>query len=830
MFKIRSKILLLFFIFILLTVTYSGNLEPKPHLTRANQITEALSTFPLYFIENKGQVNGCVKYHLKMPKGNVYFTPEEIVYQFIQRRSDRTLDEKNLVRPGEENSDETIVENIRMEFVGANERVKVEGLEESEGKVSYFRGKNPEKWVSGARAYKKVLYQELYPHTDLLVYARGGNIKKEYRVREGGDVDKIRVRYEGIEQLRVNEKGQLEILTGEGLLKEDAPLSYQLIEGERVEVQSEYIVVADCTLKYKIGDYRKDKELIIDPALYYSTYLGGSDSDVALAIAVDDGGNAYVTGLTSSTDFPLTGGSYDPSYSGGSYDVFVTRFNTTGSGFVYSTYLGGSDSDVAWGIALDESRNAYLTGITESNDFPTTSGAFDSVYHGAYDGFVAKLNSTGSALIYSTYLGGIANPLGNDYAYDIAVDENENAYVTGFTYCSTFPTTPGAFDTSFENTDAFVTKLNPEGSDLIYSTFLGGSDWEYGLGIAVDGNGNAYVAGSTASPDFPATSGAYDTSYNGGSYDAFVTKLNSAGSGLVFSTYLGGTGVESVSMSESGGGIALDEGGNAYVTGYTTSTNFPTTTGAFDRTHNGDRDAFVTKLNSTGTGLSYSTYLGGSDSDTGCEIVVDGKGNAYVTGETRSTNFPNTACAVDRTYNGELDAFITKFNSTGTGVFYSSYLGGIERDVGRGIQIGENARAYVAGFSKSDNFPTTSGANDRNLNGDADGFVTVTMWHQPPVNLSLKREINRSLFVKEAFHTISWEANPLNQNIEIWYYRVYRKLAGEGDESYQWIDTVSSDTFEYVDGYLDVNVSYVYAVTSVCSCLWNSDYSEPVGN
>ena len=263
MFKTRSKIFLLFLIFILLTATYSADPEPKPQLTRANQITEAISAFPLYFIENKGQMNECVKYHFKMPKGNVYFTPEEIVYQFIQRRSDKTLDEENLVRLDEENTAEIIVENIRMGFVGANERVKVEGLEESEGKVSYFRGNDPEKWVSGARAYKEVLYKELYPHTDLFIYGRGGNIKKEYRVGVGGNVEKIRVRYEGIEQLKVNEEGQLEILTGEGVLKEDAPLSYQLIDGERVEVKSEYMVEDDCTLKYKIGDYRKDEELII---------------------------------------------------------------------------------------------------------------------------------------------------------------------------------------------------------------------------------------------------------------------------------------------------------------------------------------------------------------------------------------------------------------------------------------------------------------------------------------------------------------------------------------------------------------------------------------
>ena len=713
-----------------------------------------------------------------------------------------------------------------MGFVGANERVKVEGLEESEGKVSYFRGNDPEKWVSGARAYKEVLYKELYPHTDLFIYGRGGNIKKEYRVGVGGNVEKIRVRYEGIEQLKVNEEGQLEILTGEGVLKEDAPLSYQLIDGERVEVKSEYMVEDDCTLKYKIGDYRKDKELIIDPALDYSTYLGGSDRDTGLSLAVDEDGNAYVTGWTSSSDFPVTGGAYDASFNGIWYDVFVTRLNSTGSGFIYSTYLGGSGDETAYGIAIDGSRNVYVTGYTNSSDFPTTAGAYNTSHNGAEDVFVAKLNSTGTNLIYSTYIGGIADPFGDDIGTKIVVDENGYAYITGVTECPTFPTTSGAFDTSFNGPgDAFVTKLNASGTNLVYSTFLGGTDRDWGYGIAVEEGGDAYVAGRTLSSDFPMTSGAFDTSYNG-DYDVFVTRINAAGSDLVYSTYLGGSDLDRLTWES----ITVDEDGNAYVTGQTRSTDFPTTVGAYDRVYNGDGDAFITKLNSAGSGLAYSTYLGGSDPDWGFAIIIDEEGTAFITGFTESNDFPNTPCAIDRVFNGDYDVFITKLNSAGSGLSFSSFLGGTGGDHGRGIQVDENGRVYVIGFTDSDNFPTTPGAYDRYISGPDDAFVATIFWHQPPVNLSLSREINRSLFVKEAFHTISWEANPLNQNIEIWYYRVYRKLAGEGDESYQLIETVSSDTFEYVDGYLDVNVSYVYAVTSVCSCLWNSDYSEPVGN
>jgi hypothetical protein len=825
MFNTKSRLFLLFLVFVLLTVTYSADLDSKSQLTRGNQAIKALNAFPLYFIENRGQVDECVRYHLKMPEANVYLTPEEIVYQFIHRKSEGRFEEKRLMQPDHKSPAEIKVENIRMRFAGANKRVMVEGLEESEGRVSYFRGNDPEKWVSGAHTYKKVLYRELYPHLDLLVYGRRTRIKKEFRVRPGGDVKKIEIRYEGVEQLRVNKEGQLEIVTEEGVLREDAPLSYQMIDGRRLEVKSEYVVEDDYTLKYKIGEYRKDKELIIDPTLDYSTYLGGSDRDTGLSLAVDEAGNAYITGWTSSSDFPVTGGSYDTSYNGLFYDVFITRLNSSGSGFVYSTYLGGSEDDIAYGIVIDGSRNVYVTGYTKSSDFPTTSGAYDTAHNGAEDVFVTKLNSTGTHLVYSTYIGGIADPFGDDVGYKIALDENRNAYVTGITECPTFPTTSGALDTSFDNSDAFVTKLNSSGSDLAYSTFLGGSDWDRGYAIVVDQNSNAFVAGYTASNDFPMTSGAYDTSYNGG-YDVFVAKINSNGSDLIYSTYLGGSDLDRLTWES----ITIDEDGNAYLTGQTRSNDFPTTVGAYDRTYNGNGDAFITKLNSAGSGLDYSTYLGGNDLDWGFAIIVDENGIAYVTGDTESNDFPNTPCAIDRVYNGDYDVFITKLNSAGSGLPFSSYLGGTGGDHGRGIQIDEDGRIYITGFTDSDNFPTTPGANDRNISGPDDAFVTTIIWHQPPVNLSLEREINRSLFVKEAFHTITWEANPLNANIEIWYYRVYRKPAGEGDESYQLIETVSSDIFEYVDGYLDVNASYVYAVTSVNTCLRDSAYSEPVGN
>jgi hypothetical protein len=347
----------------------------------------------------------------------------------------------------------------------------------------------------------------------------------------------------------------------------------------------------------------------------------------------------------------------------------VTKLNATGTALIYSTHLG---ADRGLGIAVDGSGNAYVTGLTGSSDFPTTAGAFQTSFAGAHAAFVTKLNITGTALIYSTYLGGnyrAVHSFAENQGQGIAVDGAGNAYVTGYTTASDFPTTAGAFQTT--NGDdggatAFVTKLNTTGTALIYSTYLGGtSGWvEAGDGIAVDGSGNAYVTGSTFSSDFPTTAGAFQTSFAGafGWEDAFVTKLNTTGTALIYSTYLGGR------LHDSGQGIAVDASGSAYVTGWTESPDFPTTADAFQTSHAGGReDAFVTKLNATGTALIYSTYLGGSGGDRGIGIAVDGSGNAYVTGRTGSSDFPTTAGAVQTAQASAFVGFVTKFAFTASG-------------------------------------------------------------------------------------------------------------------------------------------------------------------
>ncbi|PYR77119.1 MAG: hypothetical protein DMF87_16810, partial [Acidobacteria bacterium] len=448
-------------------------------------------------------------------------------------------------------------------------------------------------------------------------------------------------------------------------------------------------------------------------ALRYSTYVGGDGDDAGTGIALDESGRAYLTGFTSSANFPTTPGAFDASVNG-SRDVFITKLDAAGAALVYSTYLGGGCDDNGQAVAVDAGGSAYVTGTTCSKDFPTTIGAFDTSVRGQ-NAFVTKMNIAGTAPVYSTYLGGdFLSGLHGDTGGQIAVDADGSAYVTGTTISIDFPTTIGAFKTNRTAfLDAFVTKLDATGSALVYSTYLGGSDQDYGNGIAVDAVGSAYVTGNTSSADFPTTLGAFAPYfYRPG---AFVTKLDPAGAALVYSTYLG-----SDADAED---IAVDGGGNAYVTG-SAGDYFPTTIGAFDPLSNGYRDAFVTKLDAAGAALVYSTYLGGSDFDSASGIAIDANGSAYVTGSTRSLDFPITVGAFDTAASTSGDAFVTKLDPAGAVLLYSTFLGGRESEGGTSIAVDASGRAYVTGITHSDDFPTTAGAFDTTANGGDDVFLT----------------------------------------------------------------------------------------------------------
>jgi hypothetical protein len=629
-----------------------------------------------------------------------------------------------------------------MTLVGANREPRVEGTEELPGKANYFIGKDPTKWRTNVPAYKKVQYHNIYPGIDLVYYGNQRQLEYDFVVHPGADPNRILLSFQGVDKLEVDALGDLVVDTGTLTIRQRKPVIYQDVNGVRQEVAGGYVLKGAQRVGFQAAAYDQSLPLVIDPTLFYSTYLGGSgDADVGLAIAVDTALNAYVAGFTASTDFPTTAGAFQTTRAG-DRDVFVAKLNPTGSSLLYSTYLGGSGSDEinvsGPGIALDGTGGAYVTGFTSSRDFPTTLGAFQPAFGGGvFDAFVTKLNPTGSGLVYSTYLGGSDYDLGSG----IAVGVLGNAYVTGSTNSADFPTTAGAFQAT--PGAGFVTNIDPTGSTLVYSTYLVGA---VGAGIAVDGAGHAYVTGF-AGPNFLTTAGAFQPAF-GGVGDAFVTKLDPTGSTLVYSTYLGGSG------GDGSFGIAVDGTGNAYITGSTGSTDFPTTPGAFQPTLAGVDDAFVTKLDPTGSTLVYSTYLGGSGVDEGRGIAVDGTGNAYVAGRTDSEDFPTTTGTGPP---GNGDAFVTKLNPTGSGLVYSTYLGGNLGDAGVGIAVDVFEDAYVTGITGSTDFPTTPGAFQPTLAGAGDAFVAkITEAEAPPGPFSARVTGGGTIDVMDGIGTFSF--------------------------------------------------------------------------
>jgi len=682
------------------------------------QVIEAYGRLPLTFVKNEGQINPQVQYYGQGRGAKVYFTASEILFAFAKpaARHDRT---QVLTPVALREKDRGTA--LSLEFLGANPKVRVAGRAEQEGKVNYFVGNNPALWQTDLATYREVAYKDLWPGVEAAFRDEGGSLKYEFRLQAGTRVEAVQLAYNGSESLSLDDAGNLQIKTPLGVLTDVKPTSYQMLDGRKVPVQSRFALRQGDdgrnVFGFEVAAYDPAYPLTIDPGLVYSTYVGTDGPDDGYGIQVDANGNAYVTGDTERDSFPVTAGAFDTLY-GGYTDAFVLKLNATGTALIYSTYLGGNGSDIGEAIAVDASGNAYVAISTSSSDMPVMpSSVFQPALQGSTDVYVAKLNATGKKLQLGTYLGGS----GYDAVQGIALDSSANVYLAGYTQSVDFPTSAFPYDsTANGGYDAYVAKLNAALSTLSYSTYLGGSSDDSATGLAVDHNGLAYVTGNTTSTDFPTTAGAFDTSANGGS-DIFVTAVNPPAQGaasLYNSTYLGG------SLAEYGGGIAVDNGTSAYVTGYTFSTDFPTTAGAFDTSFNGGNDAFVSKLFMGGNALVYSTFLGGTSGEAGRAIAVDAFFNAYVTGDTASSDFPVTpVTAVSATYNGGTDVFVTRLNPTGASLLYSTFLGGNWADRAFALALGAQGQMYVTGHTGSSDFPTTPGAFDMTHNGVADVFV-----------------------------------------------------------------------------------------------------------
>ncbi len=668
-----------------------------------------LNRLPLSFEENRGQANRDVRFVARQPGYAVYLADTETRFELRDQASHS--------------------QTVSMKFIGASTNATVEGRQPLPGKSNYFIGNDPGEWQTDVPTFASVRQQKIYPGIDAIFYGNARKFEYDFVVAPQADPQQIALAFDGANNLELDKQGDL-LLRADGLnLKMLKPVIYQQVNGQRRLIEGSYSIPTPNSVRFEIGDYDRSLPLVIDPVIDYSTYFGGSGTDIGYGIAVDRQGNVYIVGQTSSLNFPTK--SPLQSMRDGANDAFVTKLSANGSTVVFSTYLGGrSNGDKAAGVAVDRAGNIYFAGETNSSNFPLVNSA-QPMYRGNTDAFVAKLNIDGNVLLYSTPWGGGLQ----DVAHAIAIDRFDNAYITGRTDSTNFTTKTPIQATLKGTRDVFVAKFNADGANL-YSTYLGGElsqsvgrDEEAGYGIAVDALSNAYITGFTTSPGFP-TVAALQPNF-GGVEDAFVAKLNPSGTALVYSTFLGGD------RAEEARGIAIDPLGNVYVTGYTFSLNFPTAN-ALQRNYGGNVDAFVTKYNATGSALIYSTFLGGNGSEnTGLVsditpvggIAVDNFGNAYVTGKTESTNFPVTR-SLQSSLRGDNDAFVAKIDPAGFELIYSTYLGStFTGDNGfdeRGLDIAVDTfgNVFITGQVLKNDFQTVLPAQQDFGGGLSDAFIT----------------------------------------------------------------------------------------------------------
>jgi len=596
----RFKFLIAFFpaLFLLFSIILPSN----ANIVFEKQKTTMFASFNklhLFFIKNNGQLSKDVKFYTKSIGKTLYFTKEGIYTQLTSTPNKST--------------NEVSKDTVFFKIMNTNPLSIIVPKELLEGKINYFTGNNQKKWQKNIPIYKKIVYKDIYPNIDILFYGNQSKLEYDIFVKPGANPSIIKFKCEGIKKLTTNKRGELvaELPSGKVLIQEK-PVIYQQIGDKKVKIKGNYSILQknnEFYFRFNIESYNKKYPLIIDPVLNFSTYFGGTQDDYGMGIAVDSRGYIYITGDTNSTDLPAKNG-YQQTQEG-VYDIFVTKLSPTGN-LIYSTYLGGSYGDHSFGgIAVDLNGNVYITGYTSSSDFPTKN-AYQPYLAGYNDAFAAKLSTTGD-LIYSTYIGGSSG----DGGKSIVVDQEGNAYITGYTMSSDFPVKNAQQANNQGIYDAFITKLDPTGN-VLYSTYMGGSDLDEGNSIAVDSNGNVFIVGDTLSSDFP-TKNAYQAN-NAGDKDVFIAKLDVSGN-IQYSTYLGG------SSGDEGDGITVDNNDYVYITGFTNSEDFPVRN-AFQTKFGGYRDVFIAKFNSYGN-LDYSTYLGGYSDDKGSSIAIDKMGNIY---------------------------------------------------------------------------------------------------------------------------------------------------------------------------------------------------------
>ncbi len=743
--------------------------SPAPSAVQQKNVRAAAAKMPLRFEQNIGQVTGQEARNVKfVSRGSAYslfLTRKEAVLEMRQRSNDATQTNASVV--------------LRMSLSGANRSPGVVGLDELPGRSNYLIGNDSSKWHTGVTNFSRVAETGVYPGIDLVYHGNEGQLEYDFDVAPHADPRNIRIALAGAKGLQVDANGDLVVKVADGDIHFRQPVAYQNVNGRKIEVPVHYALHGGNQATFALASYDRRQPLVIDPILSYSTYLGGTNIDSGNGIAVAPDGTAFIAGGTFSTDFPTAGAHpLQPNHNGADdfpKDAFVSKMSADGTTLLYSTYLGGSDNDVANGITVDAAGEAFVVGTTSSPDFPTVGGinrlcGGDGHCGGTWNpqgfivtnAFVSKLNTAGSGLVYSTFLGYYENVAG----YAIAVDSALNTYVTGETGPNIaetvpltspevppppFPITGTAFEPTYNNqpedtfgicttvcggTNAFITKIDAAGAGILYSSYLGGDDTTYGYGVAVDTHADAYITGLTYSATgFPITAGNALQINPSGAGDAFLTKVNTAGSGSpLYSTFLGGAGIDQ------GNAIAVDANGIAYITGGTTSVSsglgFTPPAGGFqtnctlDTLNVCEGDAFIAKINPALTGsasLLYFSWLGGSLYDSGSGIALDPTGKIYITGQTVSPDYPIQGAVFQSKYGGgNADAFVTELNSanpSATALVYSSYLGGSNTDVATGIAVDISGDAFVTGQSCSLDFPLANPEQSA-AGGNCDAFVS----------------------------------------------------------------------------------------------------------
>jgi uncharacterized repeat protein (TIGR01451 family) len=714
---------------------------------RASQL---LGQIPMAFEPNQGQTDSRVRFLSRGQGYSIFLTASEAV-----------LESRRVVAGSR--SEQTSV--VRMALAGSNPSPGVSGENLLPGKSSYLIGNRSADWHSGINQFSRVHYREVYPGIDLVYYGKQGKLEYDFQVSPGADPSQVALKFAGPQSVTLTDSGELSLAVGADTLQMHPPRVFQSVNGRDEEIPAHFVLLASDRVGFQLGAYDHSRELIIDPVLSYSTFLGGSDSENFPTVAVDSSFNIYVAGSTTSTNFPTTTGVVQSALAGAA-NIFVSKFSPTGEApLLFSTYLGGNGTDASVGVAVDKAFNVYVAGTTSSSNFPVvTATAYQSTAKsGGNHVFISKLNSTGTALVYSTYLSGT----GADVATGMAIDTQGIGlvFVTGTTTSKDFPlstVTPPFQSTSLANNQFFVAKVDTTAVGLIsldFSSYFGGGNPTTGTstggGIAVDSSGNLYITGGTnflhtgATNDFPILNGyqgCLDVSppipapvspppcpTNVTAQDAFVAKINPTagqGSQLIYSTYLGG------SDDDIGYGIAVDTAGNAYVTGSTASGDIilPTTITPFQLAYAGNTDAFLGKIGNPITTspiypLNYFSFLGGaSGADIGLAVAVDPSQEAHITGSTASTDF-NVINPVQTTLAGGTDSFVAVLSTTtstviGTQGVYSTYLGGSGNDRGTGIAVDPNGVSYVVGETASANFPVVT-PFQASINGAQDAFLST---------------------------------------------------------------------------------------------------------